>query len=73
MATTITVAQMIKALEALPPEAQLVMTESGYYSGSEFAEIQLPEAYITEAREYDEHGIPKGTVVYTIGHSHQSY
>jgi len=73
MATTITVAQMIQALQALPPEAQLVMTESGYYSGSEFAEIQLPEAYTTEAREYDYHGVPRGTVVYSIGHSHQSY
>lgn len=73
MATTITVAQMIAALQALPPEAALVMTESGYYSGSEFAEIQLPQAYTTRAGEYEEHCIPKGTVVYSIGHSHQSY
>jgi hypothetical protein len=73
MATTITVAQMIQALQALPPEAQLVMTESGYYCYGELAEIQLPEAYTIEEVGLQEHGIPKGTVVYSIGHSHQSY
>lgn len=73
MATSITAAEMIRALQALPPEAQLVMTESGYYCYGELAEIQLPEAYTIEAVGYQEHGIPKGTVVYTIGHSHQSY
>jgi hypothetical protein len=49
------------------------MTESGYYCYGELAEIQLPEAYTIECIGYQEHGIPKGTVVYTIGHSHQSY
>jgi hypothetical protein len=73
MATTITAAEMIRALQALPPEAQLVMTESGYYCYGELAEIQLPEPYTIECIGYQEHGIPEGTVVYTIGHSHQSY
>ena len=70
---TITVEQMIQALQSLPPEAQLVVTESGYYSYGEFAEIMLPEPYTVEGGTYQEHGIPEGTVVYRIGHSHQSY
>ncbi len=67
---TITVAEMIRALQALPPEAQLVVTESGYYSYSEFAEAMLPEAYTVTG---EEEGIPRGTQVFRIGHSHQSY
>lgn len=67
---TVTVQQMIEALSKLPPEAELVVTESGYYSYSEFAEIMLPEAYTVESSE---EGIPRGTQVYRIGHSHQSY
>lgn len=69
---TITVAQMIQALQALPPEAELVVTESGYYSYGEFAEIMLPEVYTVEGGGYDECRAP-GTQVYRIGHSHQSY
>lgn len=68
----ITVAQMIEALSKLPPGAQLVMTESGYYSYSEFAEVTLPELYIAEYKN-KELGIAKGGAVYRIGHSHQSY
>jgi len=67
---TITVAEMIRALSELPPEAELVVTESGYYSYSEFAEIMLPEAYTVESTE---EGRTQGTQVYRIGHSHQSY
>ena len=67
---TITVAQMIQALQALPQDAELVVTESGYYCYGEFAEIMLPEAYIVEGVENDE---DVGRVVYRIGHSHQSY
>jgi hypothetical protein len=69
---TITVAQMIEALSKLPPGAKLVMTESGYYSYSEFAEVTLPELYIAESADA-ELGINKGGAVYRIGHSHQSY
>ena len=64
---TITVAQMIEALRALPADARLVVTESGYYSYGEFAEIMLPEVYTPE------NDLTPGTPVYRIGHSHQSY
>jgi len=67
---TITVAEMIRALQALPPEAELVVTESGYYSSSEFADVMLPEAYTVEGVDND---ADVGKVVYRIGHSHQSY
>ena len=67
---TITVAQMIEALSRLPQDAELVVTESGYYSYSEFATIMLPEAYTVEGVDND---ADVGRVVYRIGHSHQSY
>jgi len=67
---TITVKEMIEALSKLPPEAELVVTESGYYSYGEFADIMLPEVYTVEGEDED---IPAGTQVYRIGHSHQSY
>ena len=67
---TITVAQMIEALNKLPQDAELVVTESGYYCYGEFATIMLPEAYTVESEDED---IAKGTQVFRIGHSHQSY
>jgi hypothetical protein len=67
---TVTVAEMIAALSKLSPEAQLVVTESGYYSYSEFSEVMLPEAYTVKG---EDEGIPQGTQVFRIGHSHQSY
>jgi hypothetical protein len=67
---TITVREMVEALSKLPPDAQLVVTESGYYSYREFADIMLPEVYEVEGEDED---IPAGTQVYRIGHSHQSY
>ena len=67
---TITVREMMEALSQLPPEAELVVTESGYYSYREFADIMLPEVYTVEGEDED---IPAGTQVYRIGHSHQSY
>lgn len=70
MEASITVADMMAALSALPPDAQLVVTESGYYSYGELARVCLPEAYTIEG---DEDEVPAGTVVYRIGHSHQSY
>ena len=70
MEASITVAEMIEALRALPADARLVVTESGYYSYNELARVGLPEAYtISDGDD----GIPRGTVVYRIGHSHQSY
>jgi hypothetical protein len=70
--TAITVKDMIEALSKLPPGAKLVMTESGYYSYTEFAECMLPELYIAESKDEDL-GIEEGGAVYRIGHSHQSY
>ena len=70
MEAFVTVAEMIAALRALPADAQLVVTESGYYSYSELASVCLPEAYTVEG---DEDRVPRGTVVYRIGHSHQNY
>jgi hypothetical protein len=67
---TITVREMIEALSQLPSDAELVVTESGYYSYGEFADIMLPEVYTVEGEDED---IPAGTQVYRIGHSHQSY
>jgi hypothetical protein len=67
---TITVREMMEALSKLPPEAELVVTESGYYCYGEFADIMLPELYTVEGEDGD---IPAGTQVYRIGHSHQSY
>ncbi len=65
---TITVAEMIEALSRLPQDAELVVTESGYYCYGEFADIMLPEVYTPDTEE-----IVPGTVMYRIGHSHQSY
>ena len=70
MTNRVTVAEMIEALSRLPQDAELVMTENGYYSYSEFADVMLPEAYTVEG---DEDDVPAGTVVYRVGHSHQSY
>jgi hypothetical protein len=70
METFVTVADMMAALRALPADARLVVTESGYYSYGELGRVGLPEAYTMEG---DEDEIPCGTVVYRIGHSHQSY
>jgi hypothetical protein len=73
--TAITVAAMIEALSRLPGDAELVVTESGYYSYGEFATIMLPEAYTVEGAG-DAAGVIAediGRVVYRIGHSHQSY
>ena len=68
----ITVAEMIEALSVLPPDAKLVMTESGFYSNFEFAEIMLPKLYTVENGRLPSE-LPTGTQVYCIGHSHQSY
>ena len=70
--TTLTVAEMIEALSKLPPDAKLVMTESGFYSVEEFAKVMLPEPYIVGTRKTDyKPDLPDGTQVYRIGHSTQ--
>jgi hypothetical protein len=69
---TITAAEMIAALSKLPPDAKLVMTESGFYSKSDFAEVMLPILYTVKNDGFPS-DLPTGTEVYIIGHSHQSY
>jgi hypothetical protein len=69
---TLTVAEMIEALSKLPPDAKLVMTESGFYSKSDFAEVILPRPYKVENDTWVS-DLPTGTQVYIIGHSHQWY
>jgi hypothetical protein len=70
METFVTVADMMAALSALPPDARLVVTHSGYYCYSELAGVCLPEAHTMDSDEAD---VPEGTVVYRVGHSHQNY
>lgn len=70
MENYITVADMIAALSALPADARLVVTESGYYCYGELAGVCMPEAYTMDDAEG---GLSEGEVVYRIGHSHQSY
>ena len=70
MEAFVTVREMVEALSRLPDDARLVVTESGYYSYGELASVCLPEVYTIEG---DEDDIARGTVVYRIGHSHQSY
>jgi hypothetical protein len=70
MEAFITVGEMMKALRALPSNARLVVTQEGYYCYRELARVGLPVAYKIEG---DEDELPAGTVVYRIGHSHQSY
>jgi hypothetical protein len=60
----IDVADMIRALSALPANARIAVTESGYYSYEPYAEAMLPEFV-----ENDDNGVP----IYRVGNSHQSY
>ena len=72
--TTLTVAEMIEALSKLPSDAKLVITESGFYSDTEFAEVMLPEPYIVGTRKTDyKPDLLDGAQVYRIGHSKQWY
>ena len=70
METFVTVGEMMEALSALPSDARLVVTHSGYYCYSELARVCLPQAYTMDS---DEAEVPVGTVVYEIGHSSQNY
>ena len=67
---TITVQQMMLALDKLPRKAQLVITEEGFYSNTEFAAMMLPEPYTIKNKIPK---LPDGTQVYRIGHSKQNY
>jgi len=72
-AKTVTVANMMKALQKLTPDAKLVITESGFYSNSEFADVVLPTPYTVASHKGVTPGLPTGTQVFQIGHCHQSY
>jgi hypothetical protein len=68
--TFIPVADMITALQRLPADARLCVTQSGYYCYSDLADICFPDPVDITV---DDDGIIAGGPVYTIGHSHQSY
>jgi len=63
---------MMKALRKLPPDAKLVITESGFYSNSEFADVVLPTPYTVASHKGVTPGLETGTQVFMIGHCHQS-
>ena len=64
MTNFVTVADMITALSALPADARLVVTQTGYYCSDDFADCFTPRQ-----SAYDNDGTP----LFVIGHSHQSY
>ena len=69
MADFITVADMIAALSALPADARLVVTQSGYYCYDDFADICLPVPVDANGDTVS----ADRAVAYSLGHSHQSY
>ena len=64
MTNFVNVADMIAALSALPADARLVVTQTGYYCYDDFADCFTPRQ-----SAYDNDGTP----LFVIGHSHQSY
>ena len=66
---SISVADMIAALSALPADARLVVTHSGYYCYDDFADIFIPRPVDAGGDVCD----AAAAVAYSIGHSHQSY
>ena len=66
---SISVADMIAALSALPADARLVVTHSGYYCYDDFADIYVP----TPVDADGDTCAPADAVAWSIGHSHQSY
>ena len=64
MVDFVTVADMIDALSALPADARLVVTQSGYYAYDDYADCFTPRP----AGDDND-----GTPLFSIGHSHQSY
>lgn len=66
---SISVADMIAALSALPADARLVVTQSGYYCYDDFADIFTPVPVDVHGNTTD----ADNAAAYSIGHSHQSY
>jgi len=64
MTVFVTVADMIDALSALPADARLVVTQSGYYCYDDLADCFTPRPAGDDS---------DGTPLFSIGHSHQSY
>jgi hypothetical protein len=65
----ITVADMLAVLSVLPPDARLVMTQSGYYCYDGIADIFAPRPVDADGSTCPD----ADAVAYSIGHSHQSY
>lgn len=65
----ITVACMIRALSALPSDARLVLTQSGYYCYDAFGDIFMPRPVNVDGDTC----AGADAIAYAIGHSHQSY
>ena len=64
MTNFVTVADMITALSALPADARLIVTQTGYYAYDDFADCFTPRP-----AGDDNDGAP----LFAIGHSHQNY
>lgn len=63
MVNSVSVEALIHLLEQLPKDARIAITQSGYYSDGEFAQIHAPELKET---------LSTGKKVYVIGHSSQN-
>ena len=68
---SISVAEMIAALSALPADARLVVTQSGYYCYDDFADVFNPVPVDANGDRCSDGDAD--VVAYAIGHSHQSY
>jgi hypothetical protein len=66
MTDFVTVADMMAALSALPADARLVVTHSGYYAYDDYGDCFVPRLVADD--EFID-----GTPLFAIGHSHQSY
>ena len=65
MTNFINVADMIAALSALPADARLVVTQTGYYAYDDYGDCFVPRLVADDDND--------GTPLFAIGHSHQSY
>ena len=65
MTNFVNVADMMAALSALPADARLVVTQTGYYCYDDFADCFVPRLVADDDND--------GTPLFAIGHSHQSY
>jgi hypothetical protein len=64
MTNFVNVADMITALNALPADARLVVTQVGYYAYDDYADCFVP---VPAGADND------GAPLFAIGHSNQNY